>query len=139
MTLPTGSDPARLPHEQLGHAARTCSPQLLRESHSTRNGFLSPTDVLPRSNTPVWWRCPDGHEWATAPITRLDGRGCPDCAARTRPRAPACRRRGFLIPAPGVRPRRPRPARTVRRRPVRSTAPPGQPAHKPWRIGARRA
>jgi len=61
------------------------APQLLGEWHPGRNGVLSPTDVLPRSNTPVWWRCSDGHEWATSPMTRLAGRGCPDCAARTRP------------------------------------------------------
>ena len=61
------------------------APQLLGEWHPDRNGPLSPTDVLPRSNTAVWWRCPDGHEWATTPMTRLAGRGCPDCAARHRP------------------------------------------------------
>ncbi len=61
------------------------APQLLGEWHPDRNGALSPTDVLPRSNTPVWWRCPAGHEWATPPATRLAGRGCPDCAARNRP------------------------------------------------------
>jgi len=61
------------------------APHLTTEWHPTRNGTLSPTDVLPRSDSPVWWQCPDGHEWATTPGTRLTGSGCPDCAARNRP------------------------------------------------------
>ncbi len=63
------------------------APHLVRDWHPTRNGALSPTDVLPHSATPVWWKCPDGHEWAIAPMTRLagTGTGCPDCAAHNRP------------------------------------------------------
>ena len=66
------------------------APHLAQEWHPTRNGTLSPTDVLPRSNTPVWWQCPEQHDWATAPADRLGGTECPDCAARSRP---AVRRR----------------------------------------------
>ena len=63
------------------------APHLLPTWHPTRNGALSPTDVLPYSATPLWWQCPHGHEWAIAPMTRLagTGTGCPDCAAHNRP------------------------------------------------------
>jgi len=66
------------------------APQLLGDWHPDRNGALSPTEVLPGSNTPLWWRCRYGHEWAAAPVTRLAGRGCPDCAARHRPPVHQC-------------------------------------------------
>ena len=63
------------------------APDLIPEWHPTRNATLSPTDVLPHSGVPVWWQCPDHHEWVTAPANRLAGAGtgCPDCAARNRP------------------------------------------------------
>jgi len=62
------------------------APHLLGDWHPTRNGDLSPTDVLPHSRTPVWWQCPEHHEWAAAPGNRLTGtgHGCPDCAAHAR-------------------------------------------------------
>ena len=63
------------------------APQLIPEWHPTRNGDLSPTDVLPYSNVPVWWQCVEHHDWATTPAHRLvgTGHGCPDCATRNRP------------------------------------------------------
>ncbi len=63
------------------------APHLLGDWHPERNGALSPTDVLPHSGTPVWWQCPEYHEWAASPANRLTGtgHGCPDCAAAARP------------------------------------------------------
>lgn len=45
-------------------------PTLAAQWHPTRNGELSPTDVLPRSRREVWWLCPAGHEWAATPRAR---------------------------------------------------------------------
>jgi superfamily II DNA or RNA helicase len=59
-------------------------PDLAAQWHPTRNETLTPDKVLPRSNKPVWWKCPDGpdHEWQAACSTRASGGGCPFCAGR---------------------------------------------------------
>lgn len=55
-------------------------PSLAAQWHPTRNGALSPSDVMPQSNRAVWWRCPAGHEWQARPGNRAHGSGCPLCA-----------------------------------------------------------
>jgi hypothetical protein len=63
-------------------------PELAAEWHPTKNGKLTPGDVLPKSNRRVWWKCPagDDHEWAATVGERSDspsGRtGCPFCENR---------------------------------------------------------
>lgn len=55
-------------------------PKIATQWHPRRNGKLKPSQVLATSKTPVWWRCPIGHEWR-APVharTAL-ARGCPLC------------------------------------------------------------
>ena len=39
------------------------NPKLAREWHPTRNGKLTPKDVLPNSGRKVWWKCKKGHVW----------------------------------------------------------------------------
>jgi hypothetical protein len=60
-------------------------PKIAREWHPTRNGGLTPTDVLPRSHRKVWWRCRKDptHEWA-AMIGNRTARpgGCTICSNR---------------------------------------------------------
>jgi hypothetical protein len=60
-------------------------PDLAAEWHPTRNGLLSPVDVVAGSNRAVWWRCQRGHQWrSTAQArTRPGGTRCPRCADRT--------------------------------------------------------
>lgn len=55
------------------------SPDLAAEWHPTKNGALTPADVLPGSKRTVWWRCKNGHEWAASPNSRKGGAGCPIC------------------------------------------------------------
>ena len=55
---------------------------LAKEWHPTKNGKLTPKDVLPFSNKKVWWECFSGHEWATTVNHRSNGRGCPYCSGR---------------------------------------------------------
>jgi rubrerythrin len=66
-------------------------PQLAAEWHPTLNGDLTPADVLPGSNAPVWWRCSNcQREWEARVFKRAKaGRGCRDCgiARRTAARA----------------------------------------------------
>ena len=65
----------------------TVEPVIASEWHPTRNGSLSPEDVLPGSNKRVWWKCDLGsdHEWEatisnrTTPSVRS---GCAVCAGR---------------------------------------------------------
>ncbi len=62
------------------------NPALAAQWHQTRNGPLTPADVLPASNRRVWWQCPAGHEWAAEVQNRAAGAGCPSCP---RPRTAA--------------------------------------------------
>ncbi len=57
-------------------------PDLAAQWHPTRNGTLTPGDVLPGSNKKVWWLCPAStdHEWPAVIQSRaLRALGCPFC------------------------------------------------------------
>ena len=54
-------------------------PDIAKEWHPTKNGDLSPTDVLPRSDMKVWWMCENGHEYVKRLADRTIGSGCPQC------------------------------------------------------------
>lgn len=60
------------------------APELAGEWHPTKNGDLTPFDVLTGSSRRVWWKCPEGsdHEWQASPTTRSHGHGCPFCSGR---------------------------------------------------------
>lgn len=60
----------------------TRAPQLAREWHPTRNGALTPAQVLPGSHRAVWWQCERGHVWRSQIKSRVAGCGCPYCAGR---------------------------------------------------------
>lgn len=58
------------------------NPRLAAEWHPTKNGTLSPSDVLPFSNKKAWWLCPAcHHEWMAVIGSRSTGCGCPKCGA----------------------------------------------------------
>jgi hypothetical protein len=60
-------------------------PAVASEWHPTRNGALSPRDVLPGSRRPVWWQCArdPSHCWRAAVGNRtLRASACPYCAGR---------------------------------------------------------
>lgn len=55
-------------------------PRLAAQWHPTRNGMLTPDQIVPGSNRWVWWRCERGHDWETQPMSRIRTRGlCPTC------------------------------------------------------------
>lgn len=60
----------------------TRRPDLAKEWHPTKNGDLTPRDVLSRSSKKVWWRCEHGHEWEARIKARASGTGCPVCSGR---------------------------------------------------------
>jgi hypothetical protein len=60
-------------------------PDLAAQWHPTKNGNLTPDQVVAGSNKRVWWKCPKGpdHEWAATLGNRSRaGSGCPFCAGQ---------------------------------------------------------
>jgi hypothetical protein len=61
----------------------TAHPNLSKEWHTTKNGKLTPADVISGSGKKVWWKCPeeDDHEWIASISARTGLRKtkCPMC------------------------------------------------------------
>jgi len=56
-------------------------PERARQWHPTRNGDLTPQEVLPGYSRLVWWLCGTcGHEWQAKPSSRMRGSGCRECS-----------------------------------------------------------
>jgi len=62
----------------------TLYPEIAAEWHPTKNGKITPDDVVAGSHTKYWWKCPEGpdHEWPAKLSNRTSNnkRGCPCCA-----------------------------------------------------------
>lgn len=55
----------------------TVSPELSKEWHPTKNGNLTPYDVVNGSGKKVWWLCPRcGRQWKAIIVNRSKGHGC---------------------------------------------------------------
>lgn len=67
----------------------TTHPDLAAEWHPTKNGTLSPRDVVSGTGKSVWWRCAINarHAWRTGVHNRVRGSGCPHCILAPRSRA----------------------------------------------------
>ena len=57
----------------------TKNPELSKEWHPTKNGSLTPNDVMPGTNKKVWWLCENGHEWQAQINSRSKGAKCKVC------------------------------------------------------------
>ena len=60
-------------------------PDIASEWHPTKNGELTPEDVVAGSHKRVWWKCPHGpdHEWQGQVTHRThSGSGCQYCAGK---------------------------------------------------------
>lgn len=55
-------------------------PKIAEQWHPTKNGSLTPKDVLPYTMKKVWWMCERGHEWQASPSNRIQGRNCKQCS-----------------------------------------------------------
>ena len=55
------------------------NPELAKQWHPTKNGDLTPKNVLPNSGKKYWWICDKGHEWEAVCQSRNKGHGCPHC------------------------------------------------------------
>lgn len=69
----------------LSNCLATTHPELASAWHPTKNGDLTPQDVVAGSNRRVWWMCSvaQDHEWLASIHTRTHyGHGCPCCSGR---------------------------------------------------------
>ena len=58
-------------------------PELAAQWHPTKNGGMTPRDVVSGSPSRVWWLCPEGHAWQARVASRANlGTGCPVCAGK---------------------------------------------------------
>jgi hypothetical protein len=58
------------------------NPTLAGQWHPTKNGSLTPNDIIPGSNRKAWWVCEKHHEWEASINDRNIGGGCPYCSNR---------------------------------------------------------
>jgi hypothetical protein len=66
------------------NSMRSTHPQLAEDFHPTKNGDLTPDDILAGTHKRLWWLCGEcEHEWRTpgANRSRLNS-GCPHCSGR---------------------------------------------------------
>jgi hypothetical protein len=61
-------------------ASNSAHAHIVSEWHPTKNESLSPTEVTVYSNSKVWWKCSNNHEWEAviANRTRVNT-NCPKC------------------------------------------------------------
>ncbi len=59
-------------------------PALAKQWHYDRNGELKPEHCLPASQTVVWWKCKNGHEWQARIYYRIRNPACPKCKREKR-------------------------------------------------------
>lgn len=58
-------------------------PDLAAQWHPTKNGRLTPREVVAGSRRKVWWQCQEGHEWWASVVSRARaGTGCPFCTGK---------------------------------------------------------
>lgn len=60
----------------------TRNPQIAKEWHPTKNGFVKPDMVSFASAKKVWWLGECGHEWQMSIQSRNRGANCPYCAGK---------------------------------------------------------
>lgn len=65
------------------HNLQVDRPETAAEWHPTKNGKLTPKDVLQTSELEVWWQCAAAkdHQWKQAVVQRTRA-GCPFCAGK---------------------------------------------------------
>lgn len=63
------------------NSLQTLFPAIAKQWHPTKNGTLTPSDIVAGTNRRYWWKCDKGedHEWITSCSNRVAGKGCPIC------------------------------------------------------------
>lgn len=62
------------------NSVATLFPEIAKEWHPTKNGFLTPDKVISGSMQSAWWLGKCGHEWPARVAHRTKGSGCPYCS-----------------------------------------------------------
>ena len=57
-------------------------PKVAALWHPTRNGDLTPAQIMPHTHKRYWWQCAKGHAWQVSPPALIMGGGCPYCAGK---------------------------------------------------------
>ncbi len=72
----------------IGNCLATLRPEIAAQWHPELNASLTPYDVVPGSETEVYWRCSKGHTWKASISSRTSSREsrCPVCYPRAKPR-----------------------------------------------------
>lgn len=60
----------------------TTRPDLAQEWHHSKNGDLTPSQVMAGSGKRVWWQCRKGHAFQSVIEARANGASCPYCSGR---------------------------------------------------------
>ncbi len=57
-------------------------PEVAAEWHPTKNGALTPQNIISGTHKKYWWKCNKGpdHIWEASPGKRIEGKGCPYCS-----------------------------------------------------------
>jgi len=66
----------------LSNCLSTTHPKIAKQWHPTKNGSITPYDIVSGSNKNFWWKCDKGddHEWKTSPSNRsIHSSNCPFC------------------------------------------------------------
>ncbi len=83
-SCPYCSTPAR--RVCMDNCLETVNPDLAKQWHPTKNGNLTPKDVIAGSGQKVWWLCDNGvlsvHEWESTIDSRSKNVNCPYCTGR---------------------------------------------------------
>ena len=62
------------------------APDVAAQWHPSKNGDVTPSQVMSQSHKKCWWICNYGHEYEANPNCRVgQNSGCPFCSGRTRP------------------------------------------------------
>jgi hypothetical protein len=59
-------------------------PKAARRWHPTKNGEVTPRDILPHKPRDYWWLCVSGHSYLAKPASLLLHNWCPHCQPRQR-------------------------------------------------------
>lgn len=60
----------------------TTHPEIAKTWHPTKNGDLTPDQVIGGNREKLWWQCEKGHEWEASINKRKIGRGCHYCTGQ---------------------------------------------------------
>jgi len=64
----------------VNNSLETLFPKVAKEWHPSKNGKVTPSDVVAFSHKKYWFKCSKKHEWESSLAHRANNRGCPYCS-----------------------------------------------------------